>query len=73
MAKLLDWDKLAEIYGRNFSSTMVIKGSDARIILGALIIKHIEVIISFGQKTVLGAIFFVMNILKLSREYFGSF
>lgn len=42
MAKLLDWDKFAAIYGRNFSATMGAKSIDARIIIGALIIKHIE-------------------------------
>lgn len=42
MAKLLDWDSLAEIYGRNFSSVMGAKGIDARVIIGALIIKHVE-------------------------------
>jgi hypothetical protein len=42
MAKLLDWDRLAEVYSQNFSSTMGAKGIDARIIIGALIIKHIE-------------------------------
>lgn len=42
MAKLLDWDRLAKIYSRNFSSTMGAKGVDARVIIGALIIKHIE-------------------------------
>ena len=42
MAKLLDWDRLAAVYSQNFSSTMGAKGIDARIIIGALIIKHIE-------------------------------
>jgi transposase, IS5 family len=42
MAKLLDWDKLAEIYGQNFSSTMGATSVDARVVVGALIIKHIE-------------------------------
>lgn len=42
MAKLLDWDKFAAIYGRGFSATMGAKSIDARIIIGALIIKHIE-------------------------------
>lgn len=42
MANLLDWDKFAAIYGRGFSATMGAKSIDARIIIGALIIKHIE-------------------------------
>lgn len=42
MAKLLDWDKFAAIYGLGFSSTMGAKSIDARIIIGALIVKHIE-------------------------------
>src|SRR5680860_1427749 len=42
MAKLLEWDKFAMIYGENFSSTMGAKGVNARIVIGALIIKHIE-------------------------------
>jgi len=42
MAKLLDWDKFAMIYGENFSATMGAKGINARIVIGALIIKHIE-------------------------------
>jgi hypothetical protein len=42
MAKLLDWDRFAVIYAQHFSSTMGAKGVDARIVIGALIIKHIE-------------------------------
>jgi hypothetical protein len=42
MAKLLEWDKFAMVYGENFSSTMGAKGISARIVIGALIIKHIE-------------------------------
>ena len=42
MAKLLDWDKFAVIYGRKFSGTMGAKGIDARVVIGALIIKHLE-------------------------------
>ncbi len=42
MAKLLDWDALASIYGVNFSSTMGAKAIEARVVIGALIIKHIE-------------------------------
>lgn len=42
MAKLLDWDKFALIYGENFSATMGAKGIDSRVVIGALIIKHME-------------------------------
>jgi hypothetical protein len=42
MAKILEWDKFAMVYGENFSSTMGAKGVNARIVIGALIIKHIE-------------------------------
>lgn len=42
MTKLLDWDKFALVYGENFSSTMGAKGVNARVVIGALIIKHIE-------------------------------
>jgi IS5 family transposase len=42
MAKLLEWDSFAAIYGENFSTTMGAKGIDARVVIGALIIKHIE-------------------------------
>lgn len=42
MAKLLDWDKFAMIYGENFSTTMGAKGVNARVVIGALIIKHME-------------------------------
>jgi len=42
MAKLLDWDKFAMIYGENFSASMGAKGVNARVVIGALIIKHIE-------------------------------
>lgn len=42
MAKFLDWDKFAQIYGENFSPTMGAKGINARVVIGALIIKHIE-------------------------------
>lgn len=42
MAKLLDWDKFAIIYGENFSTTMGAKGVNARVVIGALIIKHME-------------------------------
>jgi transposase, IS5 family len=42
MAQLLDWDGFASIYSKSFSATMGAKGIDARVIIGALIIKHIE-------------------------------
>lgn len=42
LSKLLDWDKLAEVYGKQMSSNMGARGIDARIVIGALIIKHIE-------------------------------
>lgn len=38
----LDWDKFALIYGENFSTTMGAKGVNARVVIGALIIKHVE-------------------------------
>ncbi|MGI6572726.1 MAG: IS5 family transposase [Fermentimonas sp.] len=42
MAKMLDWDKLAEVYAKNFSPNMGASSIDARIVIGALIIKHLE-------------------------------
>lgn len=42
MAKLLDWDAIATIYSRGFSATKGVKSIDARIVVGALIIKHVE-------------------------------
>lgn len=42
MAKLIDWDAFAAIYARNFTSNTGARGIDARIVIGALIIKHIE-------------------------------
>lgn len=42
LANLLDWDSFASIYGANLSSTMGAKGIDARVVIGALIIKHLE-------------------------------
>ncbi len=42
LAKILDWDSFASIYSKKFSTTMGAKAVDARIIIGALIIKHIE-------------------------------
>lgn len=42
LANLLDWDKLASIFSRSFSSSQGAPSIDARICLGALIIKHIE-------------------------------
>lgn len=42
MAKLLDWDRFAVIYSQNFSSTMGSKGVNTRVVIGTMIIKHIE-------------------------------
>jgi hypothetical protein len=42
MSKILDWDAFASIYAENLSSTMGAKSIDARVVIGALIIKHIE-------------------------------
>lgn len=42
LAKTLDWDAFASIYSKKFSSTMGAKAVNARIVIGALIIKHIE-------------------------------
>lgn len=42
LARLLDWDFLANIYANSLSSNMGAPGIDARVIIGALIIKHIE-------------------------------
>lgn len=40
MAELLPWDALAEIYGRSFSDSFGAPSIDARVVIGALIIKH---------------------------------
>lgn len=42
MSKILDWDAFAAIYAKNLSATMGANGIDARVVIGALIIKHIE-------------------------------
>lgn len=42
MAKILDWNAIASIYSQTFSTSMGAKSVDARIVVGALIIKHIE-------------------------------
>lgn len=42
MAKCLEWDKFVMIYGQNLNLKMGAKGIDARVVIGALIIKHIE-------------------------------
>lgn len=42
MAKMLDWDKLAEVYAQTFSTNMGAGSIDARIVIGALIINHLE-------------------------------
>jgi transposase, IS5 family len=40
LAELLPWDALAEIYGRSFSDKLGAPSIDARVVIGALIIKH---------------------------------
>lgn len=42
MAKMLDWDKLADVYAKSLSSDLGAGSIDARVVIGALIIKHIE-------------------------------
>jgi len=42
LANLLNWDALAKIYATTLSSDMGAKAIDARVVLGALIIKHLE-------------------------------
>lgn len=42
LAKLLDWDSLVDIYSVNFSKDKGAGSIDARVVIGALIIKHIE-------------------------------
>lgn len=42
LAKLLDWDSLARIYCKTLSSDKGAKGINARVVIGALIIKHME-------------------------------
>jgi len=42
LSNLLDWDRLASVYARAMSSNQGTPGIDARIVIGALIIKHIE-------------------------------
>lgn len=42
LANLLDWDKFAAVYAKSLSPTTGASSIDARIIIGALIIKHIE-------------------------------
>lgn len=42
LAKALPWDKMASIYYKSMSSKMGAPGIDARIIIGAMIIKHKE-------------------------------
>lgn len=42
LAQLLDWDALVAVYARSMSSDQGAPGIDARIVLGALIIKHME-------------------------------
>ena len=42
LTQTLDYEGFASIYSKKFGSTMGAKSIDARIIIGALIIKHIE-------------------------------
>ena len=42
LAHILDWDELADLFSRSFSSTQGAPSLDARISLGVLIIKHLE-------------------------------
>lgn len=42
LAKIIDWDSLVAVYATKFSSTMGAPGIDARVVIGALIIKHME-------------------------------
>ncbi len=42
MAQVLDWDKLAAVYAKTLSSNMGAGSIDARIVIGSLIIKHLE-------------------------------
>lgn len=42
MATILDWDFLAAIYSAKLNSSIGAKSIDARVVIGALIIKHIE-------------------------------
>lgn len=42
MANMLDWDKLAEVYAKSLSSSAGAGSIDARVVIGSLIIKHIE-------------------------------
>ncbi|HET8854617.1 MAG TPA: IS5 family transposase [Salinimicrobium sp.] len=41
-SKLIDWDKIAGLYSKSFPSNRGAGTIDARIVVGALIIKHIE-------------------------------
>lgn len=40
LAALIPWDELAAIYGRSFHSKLGAPSVDARVVIGALIIKH---------------------------------
>ena len=42
MANMLDWDKLAEVYTKSLSTSAGAGSIDARVVIGAMIIKHIE-------------------------------
>lgn len=41
-SQLVDWDKIARLYAKNFPSNRGAKTIDARIVIGALLIKHLE-------------------------------
>ena len=42
MARVLDWDRLATVYAKTLSPNMGAGSIDTRIVIGALIIKHLE-------------------------------
>jgi len=42
LSQIIDWDKIAGLYAKNFPSNRGAGTIDARIVIGALIIKHIE-------------------------------
>lgn len=42
LSKVIPWDDFAAIYGKSFSETCGTKSIDARVVIGALIIKHLE-------------------------------
>ena len=48
LAEVLPWDKLAKIYHRAMSATKGRRSKDARIVIGAMIIKYKEVLSDEG-------------------------